>query len=126
VRAAQQRLLAVRPLHVLSALVALQWTLVAALAATVRHNGWIYSMGVRSATLVPSSAAFEPEADVTGRKVRLRWRAVQSRAGAASYTIYRTAGSADLYCGPVRGAPDVCSNAGDAYVFSRPLAVKVP
>jgi hypothetical protein len=45
VRAAQQRLLAVRPLYVLSALIALQWILVAALAVTVRHNGWIYYMG---------------------------------------------------------------------------------
>jgi hypothetical protein len=45
VRAGEQRLLAVRPLYVLSALVALQWVLVAALAVTVRHNGWIYYMG---------------------------------------------------------------------------------
>ena len=44
-KAAQRRLLAVRPLYVLSALVALQWVLVAALALTVRHNGWIYYMG---------------------------------------------------------------------------------
>jgi hypothetical protein len=43
--AATQRVLAVRPLYVLSGLVGLQWLLVAALAVTVRHNGWIYYMG---------------------------------------------------------------------------------
>jgi len=40
-----RRLLAVRPLYVVAGLVALQWVLVAALAVTVRHNGWIYYMG---------------------------------------------------------------------------------
>ena len=39
------RTLAVRPLYVLAGLVGLQWVLVAALAVTVRHNGWIYYMG---------------------------------------------------------------------------------
>jgi hypothetical protein len=42
---ARDRLLAVRPLYVLSTLVALQWAAVAALAVTVRHNGWVYYMG---------------------------------------------------------------------------------
>jgi hypothetical protein len=45
VAAAQRRLLAVRPLYVLSSLVVLQWILVAALALSVRHNGWIFYMG---------------------------------------------------------------------------------
>jgi hypothetical protein len=43
--AATGRILAVRPLYVLAGLVGLQWILVAALAVTVRHNGWIYYMG---------------------------------------------------------------------------------
>jgi hypothetical protein len=43
--AARRSLLGVRPLYVLSTLVVLQWILVAALAVTVRHNGWIYYMG---------------------------------------------------------------------------------
>jgi len=38
-------LLGVRPLYVLSALVAVQVLAVLALALTVRHNGWIYYMG---------------------------------------------------------------------------------
>jgi hypothetical protein len=42
---ARERLLALRPLYVLSGFVALQWAAVAALAVTVRHNGWIYYMG---------------------------------------------------------------------------------
>ncbi|TML67335.1 MAG: glycosyltransferase family 39 protein, partial [Actinobacteria bacterium] len=42
---AHERLLAVRTLYVLSTLVALQWAALAALAVTVRHNGWIYYMG---------------------------------------------------------------------------------
>jgi hypothetical protein len=136
---------------------------IALVAATEPIRGSNAEAFIVNSTLVPSSAAFEPEADVRGRKVRLRWRSVQSRAGATTYTIYRTSGSADLYCGPVRGAPDVCSlapgpvgttrtttfadrpgkgrwvyrigvtanwlddpHAGDVYVFSRPLVVKVP
>jgi hypothetical protein len=43
--AARDRLLAVRPLYVLSALVAIQWLAVLGLAVTVRHNGWVYYMG---------------------------------------------------------------------------------
>jgi hypothetical protein len=43
--AARDRLLAVRPLYVLSALVAIQWLAVLGLALTVRHNGWVYYMG---------------------------------------------------------------------------------
>jgi hypothetical protein len=43
--AARRRLVAARPLYVLSGLVVTQWVLVAALAVTVRHNGWIYYMG---------------------------------------------------------------------------------
>ena len=39
------RVVAIRPLYVLSGLVAAQWIAVAALAVTVRHNGWIYYMG---------------------------------------------------------------------------------
>jgi hypothetical protein len=42
---ARDRLLAVRPLYVLSTLVAVQWAALAALAVTVRHNGWVYYMG---------------------------------------------------------------------------------
>jgi len=45
VGAARDRLLAVRPLYVLLTLVALQWAATAALALTVRHNGWIFYMG---------------------------------------------------------------------------------
>jgi hypothetical protein len=43
--AARDRLLAVRPLYVLSTLVAVQWLVVLGLALTVRHNGWVYYMG---------------------------------------------------------------------------------
>jgi hypothetical protein len=42
---ARDRLLAVRPLYVVSTLVAVQWLAVLALALTVRHNGWVYYMG---------------------------------------------------------------------------------
>ena len=35
----------IRPLYALSTLVAVQWAAVAALAVTVRHNGWVYYMG---------------------------------------------------------------------------------
>ncbi|MFY9579861.1 MAG: hypothetical protein WAQ33_11085 [Gaiellaceae bacterium] len=42
---ARDRLLAVRPLYVLSTLLAVQWAALAALAVTVRHNGWVYYMG---------------------------------------------------------------------------------
>jgi hypothetical protein len=41
----RDRVLAVRPLYVLSGLVALQWLAVLGLAVTVRHNGWVYYMG---------------------------------------------------------------------------------
>ena len=44
-RVAHRRLLAVRPLYVIAALLAVQWIAVLALALTVRHNGWIYYMG---------------------------------------------------------------------------------
>jgi hypothetical protein len=43
--AVRARLLAVRPLYVLAALLALQWIGVLVLARTVRHNGWVYYMG---------------------------------------------------------------------------------
>jgi hypothetical protein len=39
------RVAALRPLYVLSALLATQWVALAILAVTVRHNGWIYYMG---------------------------------------------------------------------------------
>ncbi len=42
---ARDRLLAVRPLYVLTTLVAVQWAALAGLALTVRHNGWVYYMG---------------------------------------------------------------------------------
>jgi Dolichyl-phosphate-mannose-protein mannosyltransferase len=45
VAAARARLLAVRPLYVLAALLAVQWIGVLILAFTVRHNGWVYYMG---------------------------------------------------------------------------------
>src|SRR5262249_9610770 len=38
-------LVAVRPLYVLSVLIAVQWIAVLALALTVRHNGWLYYAG---------------------------------------------------------------------------------
>jgi len=41
----RDRLLALRPLYVLSTFVAVQWSALAALALTVRHNGWVYYMG---------------------------------------------------------------------------------
>jgi len=43
--AARDRLLAVRPRYVLASLVGVQWAALAALALTVRHNGWVYYMG---------------------------------------------------------------------------------
>ncbi len=43
--AARDGLLAVRPLYVLSTLLAVQWAALAALAVTIRHNGWVYYMG---------------------------------------------------------------------------------
>lgn len=43
--AARARVLALHAAYVLSGLVAVQWIAVAALAATVRHNGWVYYMG---------------------------------------------------------------------------------
>jgi hypothetical protein len=43
--AARDRLVAVRPLYVLSTLIAVQWAAVLALALTVRHNGWVYYAG---------------------------------------------------------------------------------
>jgi hypothetical protein len=43
--AARDRLLALRPVYVLGALLAVQWLAVLALALTVRHNGWVYYMG---------------------------------------------------------------------------------
>jgi len=42
---ARDRLLAVHPLYVLGTLIAVQWAALAALALTVRHNGWVYYMG---------------------------------------------------------------------------------
>jgi hypothetical protein len=42
---ARDALLAVRPLYVLSVLIAVQWIAVLALALTVRHNGWLYYAG---------------------------------------------------------------------------------
>jgi len=45
VGSARDRLLAVRPLYVLGTLVGVQWAALAALALTVRHNGWVYYMG---------------------------------------------------------------------------------
>ena len=42
---ARDGLLAVRPLYVLSVLIAVQWIAVLALALTVRHNGWLYYAG---------------------------------------------------------------------------------
>jgi hypothetical protein len=42
---ARDRVAAVRPLYALSALLVVQWTALAALALTVRHNGWLYYMG---------------------------------------------------------------------------------
>jgi hypothetical protein len=45
IAAARDRLLAVRPLYVLSTFIAIQWSALAALALTVRHNGWVYYMG---------------------------------------------------------------------------------
>ena len=44
-RSAHRAATAVRPLYVLSALVAVQWIAVLALALTVRHNGWLYYAG---------------------------------------------------------------------------------
>jgi hypothetical protein len=42
---AHARLLSVRPRYVVATLVAAQWAALAALAVTVRHNGWVYYMG---------------------------------------------------------------------------------
>lgn len=45
VRESWSRLLTVRPLFVLASLVLVQWLAVAAVALTVRHNGWLWYQG---------------------------------------------------------------------------------
>lgn len=45
VNVAHARLLAIRPLYVVSTLLVVQWAALAGLALTVRHNRWVYYMG---------------------------------------------------------------------------------
>jgi hypothetical protein len=68
---------------------------------------------------VPTSTAFHPQVAASGGAVRLRWHAVKSRAGATTYTIYRRPGANDVFCGPIRNAPDLCTLYADVAGTSR-------
>ena len=78
-------------------------------AATKPIRGSYADAFVLGKTLVPTSSAFHPQVAVPGGSVRLHWDAVQSRAGATTYTIYRRPGPDDVFCGPIRNAPDLCT-----------------
>jgi hypothetical protein len=82
---------------------------IALVAATKPIRGSNAQAFVLGATLVPASAAFHPRLDVADGRVRLQWRPVRSRAGTTSYTIYRRPGDHDVFCGPIRNAPDLCT-----------------
>jgi hypothetical protein len=81
---------------------------IALVAATKPIRGSGADAFVLNKTLVPTWNAFAARADVSGGAVRLRWRPVDSRAGAMTYTIYRSPSRADVACGPVPHAPDLC------------------
>jgi hypothetical protein len=135
---------------------------IALVAATKPIRGSNADAFVLGNTLVPTTGAFHPRARVADGSVRLGWDPVRSRAGATTYTIYRRSGPVDVFCGPIRNAPDLCTlysdvvgtsrgtsfvdhppkgawayrvgmtanwlddpHAGDVYMFSRPLTVKV-
>jgi hypothetical protein len=136
---------------------------IALVAATKPIRGSRADAFTLEGTLVPTSRAFEPQARVRNGSVTLRWRSMEPFAGRMTYTIYRTSSTADVVCGPVPHAPDLCGlyadrvgttrapafvdrpgsgrwiyrigatanwlddpQAGDVYVFSRPLRVVVP
>jgi hypothetical protein len=82
---------------------------IALVAATKPIRGSNADAFVLGNTLVPTSSAFHPQVAASGGAVRLRWRAVKSRAGATTYTIYRRPGTNDVFCGPIRNAPDLCT-----------------
>jgi hypothetical protein len=82
---------------------------IALVAATKPIRGSNAEAFVLGATLVPTSAAFHPRLDVADGRVRLQWQSVRSRAGTTSYTIYRRSGDHDVFCGPIRNAPDLCT-----------------
>jgi hypothetical protein len=82
---------------------------IALVAATKPIRGSNADAFVLGNTLVPTSSAFHPKVAVSGSSVRLDWQSVRSRAGATTYTIYRRSGPADVFCGPVKNAPDLCT-----------------
>jgi hypothetical protein len=82
---------------------------IALVAATKPIRGSNAEAFVLGATLVPTSAAFHPRLDVADGRVRLQWQSVRSRAGTTSYTVYRRSGDHDVFCGPIRNAPDLCT-----------------
>jgi hypothetical protein len=92
---------------------------IALVAATKPIRGSNAHAFVLGKTLVPVSGAFHPQAEVTGRIVQLRWDAVRSRAGSTTYTIYRRAGPIDVFCGPIRNAPDLCTMYADVVGTTR-------
>jgi hypothetical protein len=82
---------------------------IALVAATKPIRGTNADAFVLGATLVPTTKAFQPNVQVSGGAVRLSWSPVRSRDGTTSYTIYRRSGPADVACGPIRNAPDLCT-----------------
>ena len=82
---------------------------IALVAATKPIRGTDADAFVLGATLVPTTSAFQPQVRVSGGAVRLQWRPVRSRAGTTTYTIYRRPGPADVACGPIHNAPDLCT-----------------
>ena len=78
-------------------------------AATKPIRGTNADAFVLGATLVPTTKAFQGRVNVSGGAVRLSWSPVRSRDGTTSYTIFRRSGPADVACGPIRNAPDLCT-----------------
>jgi hypothetical protein len=92
---------------------------IALVAATKPIRGSDADAFVLGNTLVATSRTFGPQAGVNGRSVRLRWNPVRSSAGATTYTIYRRAGPVDVFCGPIRNAPDLCTLYADVVGTTR-------
>jgi hypothetical protein len=92
---------------------------IALVAATTPIRGANADAFVLEKTLVPTSGAFHPQADVAGGGVRLHWDHVRSRAGKTTYTIYHWPGPKDVFCGPNKNAPDLCTLSADVVGTSR-------
>jgi hypothetical protein len=81
---------------------------IALVAATKPIRGPRPSAFEVNSILVPESSSIRLHAQSTGGVVHLRWSATRPSAGSVFYSVFRYPGDHDVFCGPVRHAPDFC------------------